>query len=179
MNKGQEYALCIFSSYPCAPQNSWWDSGIPQWSSPLPSFCPSQSLSVSSGQSVSFLSRSPHLQTKSLVMTNMPNLFVKNEFKCNEIQFFALNRRQTHTMTLIYIIKYGGDFPVSKLLCPADQGLPHRLISSQNHHFSGSKVHREHRAIFLGKLGKQSVKVRQHFDQYRKNVQRKWWGLRV
>ncbi len=52
-------------------------------------------------------------------------------------------------MTLMCITKYRGDVSITKLFCIADQSFFDCLVPSQNHHFTGSKVHPKYRPILF------------------------------
>lgn len=63
------------------------------------------------------------------------------------------------TLTMVHIIEYRGDVSVAKLFCFPDQSLFDGLVTGQYHHFFGSKVHGEHRPIFLGQLKTQRTQI--------------------
>lgn len=65
------------------------------------------------------------------------------------------------TMSLVEIIEYGSNLPVSKLFSMVDQSLFDCPVSCQHHHLLQSKVDCEHWSIFSGQLQKwRQVKVR-------------------
>lgn len=64
-------------------------------------------------------------------------------------------------MPFVYIVEYGSDVSVSKLLSMVDQSLFDCLVSCQHNHLLESEVDREHWSIFLGQLKRwRQVKVR-------------------
>lgn len=63
------------------------------------------------------------------------------------------------TVTLVDVVEYRRDVSVPELFCFPDQSLFDDLVSGQHHHFFGSKVHREHRPIFLGQLESHRIQI--------------------
>lgn len=164
------------------------DGGIPLgFFAPL-FFCPCQSLSGCWGQNVSALSMILHLQTGFLLnMTCMLNIICSSHvctiqhniqvwFDSQQIngRYYQYNVfsivwkilyikdyvKINPTVTFIHVIKNRGDFSFTKLFCIADQSILYCLVSSQHHHFIGSKVYRKHRPIFLWKLLKDVKNLR-------------------